>query len=164
MLLGCYRSGDANDPEVYVGAVIASLSDYPAHVVSAVVDPRTGLPSKLKFLPTIAEIKSACEDEYRSERYAREWEGRAESMRALPPPDHTPRPKNSATRTALCERYGLKQLPPGWDAVDVAKAAATHGADLPRVVAELLASRAKGRTVFSDVVDGAAKAMKEAAE
>lgn len=61
LLLGCYRTGDANDPAVYSGAVIAVLSDYPLDVIRAVVDPRTGIPSKSKWLPTVAEIKEACE-------------------------------------------------------------------------------------------------------
>lgn len=61
LLLGCYRTGDANDPAVYSGAVIAVLSDYPLEVIRAVVDPRAGLPSRSKWLPTIAEIKEACE-------------------------------------------------------------------------------------------------------
>lgn len=61
MLLGCYRSGDANDPEVYTSAVVRVLSVYPLDVVYQVVDPVGGLPGKLKWLPTIPEIKDACE-------------------------------------------------------------------------------------------------------
>src|SRR6185312_3504497 len=59
VLLGCYRTGEANDPEIYSGAVIAVLSDYPLEIVKRVVDPRHGLPSKSKWLPTVAEIKEA---------------------------------------------------------------------------------------------------------
>ena len=60
-LLGCFRTGDANDPQIYTAAVIAVLSDYPIAVVAKIVDPRNGLPSKCKWLPAIAEIKEACE-------------------------------------------------------------------------------------------------------
>jgi hypothetical protein len=61
LLFGCYRKGDANDPEIYTAAIAATLADYPAEVVEYVTDPRTGLPSKLKWLPTVAEVREACE-------------------------------------------------------------------------------------------------------
>jgi hypothetical protein len=60
-LLGCYRTGDANDPETYVAAVIAVLSRYSAQIVREVTNPVAGLPAKLKWLPTIAEIRDECE-------------------------------------------------------------------------------------------------------
>jgi hypothetical protein len=61
VLLGCFRSGEANDPEVYTTAVIATLARYPAHIVRAVCDPVNGLPSRAKFLPTISELRQDCE-------------------------------------------------------------------------------------------------------
>lgn len=62
ILLGCFRKGEANDPEIYSGAVLAVLSDYPIEIVQAVVDPRTGLPSRIDWYPTVAEVKRACEE------------------------------------------------------------------------------------------------------
>jgi len=62
VLFGCYRTGDANDPQVYTAAVVAVLSDYSPEVVQFVTDPRTGLPSKVKWLPAVAEVKEACEE------------------------------------------------------------------------------------------------------
>lgn len=59
MLFACYRKDEAADPEVYCAAVAAVLGDYPRDVIDYVTDPRTGLPSKQKFLPNIAEISSA---------------------------------------------------------------------------------------------------------
>ena len=61
VLLGCYRTGEANDPEVYAKSVVAVLAEYPVDVIHAVCDPRYGIASKLKWLPTIAELKEACE-------------------------------------------------------------------------------------------------------
>jgi hypothetical protein len=61
-LFGCYRRGEANDPETYTMAIAATLADYPREVVEHVTDPRTGLPAKLKFLPAVAEVREACED------------------------------------------------------------------------------------------------------
>lgn len=63
VLLGCYRKGEAEDPETYAAGVGAILSRYPTGVAYRVTDPRTGVPGKIKFLPTIAEVKEACEAE-----------------------------------------------------------------------------------------------------
>lgn len=60
-MFGCYRKGDANDPEVYTMAVAATLAEYTAEVIDYVCDPRTGLPAKLKWLPTVAEVREECE-------------------------------------------------------------------------------------------------------
>jgi hypothetical protein len=62
LLLGCYRTGEANDPAIFGAAVAAVLSDYSPEVINYVCDPRTGLPSSSKWMPTAAEVKAACED------------------------------------------------------------------------------------------------------
>lgn len=80
LLLGCFRTGDATDPEVYAGAVIAVLADYPDDVIERVVDPRSGIPSRMNWLPTIAEIKTACEDLYGHRRRMAEWDARAKAQ------------------------------------------------------------------------------------
>lgn len=61
VLLGCFRTGEASDPEVYTLAVEATLAQYPEHIIRQVADPRTGLPASAKFLPTVSEIRAACE-------------------------------------------------------------------------------------------------------
>jgi hypothetical protein len=60
MLFGCYRKGDANDPEIYTAAIAATLADFSAEVVQYVTDPRTGIASKLKWLPAVAEVREEC--------------------------------------------------------------------------------------------------------
>lgn len=65
VLFGCYRTGQANDPETYTMAVAATLAEYPPEVIEHVTDPRTGLPAKLKFLPSVAEVREACEDHWK---------------------------------------------------------------------------------------------------
>lgn len=62
LLFGCFRKGDANDPEIYTAAVAAVLSEYEPDVIVRVTDPRTGLPRKTKFLPNPAEVAEACEE------------------------------------------------------------------------------------------------------
>ena len=61
LLFGCYRKGDANDPETYTAAVTAILAEYPKEVIRYVTDPRTGIPRKSKFMPNPAEVSEACD-------------------------------------------------------------------------------------------------------
>jgi hypothetical protein len=61
LLLGCYRKGDANDPDTYVAAITATLARYPQDVIKAVTHPATGLPTQKDFLPTVREVFLACE-------------------------------------------------------------------------------------------------------
>lgn len=63
MMFGFYRRDEANDPETYASGVAAILSDYPRSIIEYVTDARTGIPSKLKWPPSPAEVKEACEAE-----------------------------------------------------------------------------------------------------
>ena len=65
VLFGCYRKGDANDPDTYTAAITAVLAEYAPEVMRAVTDPRTGIPRKLSWLPTIKEVSDACDAEVR---------------------------------------------------------------------------------------------------
>lgn len=81
MMFGCYRKQDANDPEIYVAAVTAILSEYPDSVIETVTDPRTGLPSKIKWLPTVADVKTECESHMYRVRYQEAWDRRVVEQR-----------------------------------------------------------------------------------
>jgi len=61
ILFGCYRKGDANDPETYTAAITAILAEYEPEVIQRVTDPRTGIPRQLKFMPNPAEVAEACD-------------------------------------------------------------------------------------------------------
>ena len=62
LLFACYRKDEAHDPQTYSAAVAAVLGDgYSRSIVEYVTDPRTGLPSRQKFLPTVAEVREACD-------------------------------------------------------------------------------------------------------
>lgn len=95
VLIGCYRTGDANDPETYVAAIISVLAGYPVEVIREVTEPATGLPSKVSWLPTVAEVKKACDELWGPWRYAQEWEAGARRQIAdrqtLAIADHRPR-------------------------------------------------------------------------
>jgi len=60
-LLGSYRSCEASDPEIYIGAVEEVLSHYPCRVIESVTHPHTGLPSRSNFPPSVFEIRQACD-------------------------------------------------------------------------------------------------------
>src|SRR6266496_4989720 len=62
-MFGCFRTGQANDPDLYVAGIAAVLAEYPPKVIEYVTDPRTGLPRKMTFLPSVAEVGEACERE-----------------------------------------------------------------------------------------------------
>lgn len=90
MLLGQWPSQKPNDPETYIAGVVAVLAEYPAEVVAIVTDPRRGLATRCKFLPTIAELTEALEGEMRPHRMA--WQQEREKRIALPryePPKRT---------------------------------------------------------------------------
>jgi hypothetical protein len=61
MLFGCYRKTEANDADVLAAAVAATLAEFPADVIEYVTDPRTGLPATSKWIPSVFEVREACE-------------------------------------------------------------------------------------------------------
>lgn len=63
LLLGCYRAGSVADPEIFAEALVANLERHDFDVCKAVLSPVSGLPSKLKFVPTIAEVRAALDEE-----------------------------------------------------------------------------------------------------
>jgi hypothetical protein len=78
-MFGCYRKGDANDPETYTAAITAILADYEPEVIQRVTDPRTGIPRRMKFMPNPAEVAEACDEEKRGFAARRYLEARGYS-------------------------------------------------------------------------------------
>lgn len=62
IICGCYRKNEVEDAEVYIAALAALLSQYPIAVIDYVADPRTGIASSCKWLPSLAEVKDLCEN------------------------------------------------------------------------------------------------------
>lgn len=75
-------------PEVVAG-IIKVMATFPAHIQEKVVDLRFGLPSKLKFLPTIADVIEAGNQYLRAEResidYAKRFSGKPMGREARTP-------------------------------------------------------------------------------
>jgi hypothetical protein len=82
LLLGCYRIGDANDPEIYTAAVMAVLAEHPEDIMRAVVDPRAGLPARSQWLPTVKEVRDACAAATPRQSFTAEWDQRAKAQLA----------------------------------------------------------------------------------
>lgn len=61
VMYACWRKTDAFDPEIFAAGAGAVLAEYSLDIVDLVCDPRTGLPSKLQFPPTIKEIRDSCD-------------------------------------------------------------------------------------------------------
>jgi hypothetical protein len=85
VLFGCYRRGDANNPDGYVAAIAAVLTLYDFEIMRDVTDPRTGIQTTEKFaafMPNAGELKIYCEAvAARVERLQR--------LGSLPRPDFT---------------------------------------------------------------------------
>lgn len=60
-MFGCFRKGEANDPETYVAAITSTLARYPENIIVAVTHPSSGLPVQSDFLPSVKEVFEACE-------------------------------------------------------------------------------------------------------
>lgn len=80
MLLGSSRTGEANDPETYISAVVRVLSAYPMDVVAHVVDPLDGVLSRVNWLPTPKEVRDACEEFHGPQRRMSAFEDRSKAQ------------------------------------------------------------------------------------
>ena len=130
-LLGCYRTGDANDPEAYITAVVSVLVRYPANIIREVTEPATGLPSRLKWLPTIAEIREECEilanRERRRVERDRQIREQIEARDRLQITDNRPK-KTYQQLVAECRALGIMIGPDGpRQAVDVGEIRSKYG-------------------------------------
>ena len=60
-LFGFYRASEASDPKTFIAGAAAILARYPVEIVRQVCNPVVGLPSESKWLPSLNEIREACE-------------------------------------------------------------------------------------------------------
>lgn len=81
-LLAFYPSQTPNSPKEYMAAVISLLAEYPREVIDIVCDPRRGIATRCKFLPTLAEVSEALKSEM--EPHNRAWAREREKRKAAP--------------------------------------------------------------------------------
>jgi hypothetical protein len=60
-LFSAYPQREFREPEIFVRGLVATLARYPEAVVRKVCSAESGLPQTSKFLPSIAEVREACE-------------------------------------------------------------------------------------------------------
>ncbi|AMA55728.1 hypothetical protein [Bradyrhizobium sp. CCGE-LA001] len=107
LLLGSYSRVEADDPEVFASAVVRLFCYYPVDVVTRVCDPVFGLATKLKWFPTLAEIKSECTAV--SAEFAHR-ERRKNLGRSIPPPvDRQGRPTMEELKAKYGPNWGIAQ-------------------------------------------------------
>lgn len=113
LLLGCYRTGDANDPETYVAAITAILARYPEEIITSVTHPATGLPQQKNWLPTIKEVADACAAALAPilERQTREKQ-LAEQIAARHADDSIERPTRGTLEARYGKDWGMTSLSP----------------------------------------------------
>lgn len=94
LMLGCYRKGDASDPDTYVLAIAAVLAMFEPEIIRYATDPRTGITTQEKFrafMPNSGEVKAFCDAERdRAERLRRHSEMPRPNFARLPPPPPAP--------------------------------------------------------------------------
>lgn len=109
MMLSCYRKDETHNPETYVAAIAAVMGEYDCETVDYVTDPRTGLPSMQKFLPSVAEVREALE--IRAERIYRQASYEQRKEKQLLDREEWQREREAAklTYAQLKEKYGNPQ-------------------------------------------------------
>jgi hypothetical protein len=95
ILFGCYRRGDANDPDQYVASIAAVLTLYDRALIREVTDPRSGISTDEKhcdYMPNSGQLKVYC-DTIRDRKFRMARLAAMPAMRPvipLPPDRSTP--------------------------------------------------------------------------
>jgi hypothetical protein len=109
-MLDFWRTGSANNTDTYLTAVAAILARYPDQVIYSVTSPTDGLPVQLTWMPSLKEVKDACEKEMEP-IYKREREAKivAETL-ADREVDKSGRPTKEDLKAKYGENWGLTSL------------------------------------------------------
>jgi hypothetical protein len=172
MLFRSYpQSAQAVSIEVFLAGAVVIFAAYPEDVMREVVHPLNGLPGKLKYLPTLAEIKAECDAAALRQQREAEIE-KARATRRVDPAKqrigYRPPMDGAALRSNLLKHYGITDIPIGWYADDLLLAHHKHGAGLQAHIDEVIAKQRGGTTVqrsaFDNVADMARRARALRAE
>jgi hypothetical protein len=109
-MLDFWRTGSANNTDTYLTAVAAILARYPEQVIYSVTSPTDGLPVQLTWMPSLKEVKDACEKEMEPiHRREREAKLVAETL-ADREVDKSDRPTITDLKAKYGENWGLTSL------------------------------------------------------
>jgi hypothetical protein len=139
IMLGCYRDWGDRDPEIYTRAIVSVLPRYPECVAIAVTEPATGIPSKIRRQPEIADVVEACEVEMAPilRQYERDHI-EAHHRRALPAPPEKPKMTIEEMEAKWGRKFGsLLRRVPG------APIERDDGGHAARIAADLAARRVR---------------------
>lgn len=108
-MAGMFKPDRETDERAFLPIFAKLFELYPESVALAVANPITGLPSKLKFFPSIAEVRAACEEAFAPQR---QWlerdEARQDHYRRFPllsgPPLQPLTPEDRERLVALWEQ------------------------------------------------------------
>jgi hypothetical protein len=102
-LLGQYPTARPHEPAIYTAAVAGILAEYPREIIDFVTDPRTGLANGKSWIPTLAEVRAACEHKMLAARMREDREERERQIRRQrlenPSVDRTGRPSMEELRS-----------------------------------------------------------------
>lgn len=106
-ILSAYRKNDLANAEGFIAQLAAVLELFPQEVVDYVTDPRTGVQSHIKWLPSIAEVRSACDERMAQLRAKHDRE-----YPALPAPeiDRSGRETLEQLKARCGPNWGLKTI------------------------------------------------------
>lgn len=165
MISGYANRGQAD--RSYVGALAALLCDYPRVIATQCSSPVHGVARKCKFMPTIADVVEWCQPKLEEMRapsqQASHWDdlkaqAKARAQREFQyHGDRETRPRLGATRSDLKEIYGIRDVPQGWDAVDVCRAKARYGDKFHDEVERALATQTAPPSDFGGVLGAVVK-------
>jgi hypothetical protein len=94
VMLGSFKESERSkvDPTVFVPALAAMLASFPQDIVQAVTDPVRGIASEQNWVPTLSELRHACEVRLKPRQEAAKREAelrRTQALLAPPPPATT---------------------------------------------------------------------------
>jgi hypothetical protein len=141
LLLGCYRTGEANDPDTYVAAISATLARYSEQIITDVTHPVGGLPSKKSWLPTVKEVFDACEEladwDRRKNTYARQVREQMDEIAAQDKLQSQERPTLEEMKAKYGPNWGMTPTEPAkkstFKAPSWQEIASTYSADPKRL-------------------------------
>lgn len=61
-ILACYPISQPQDPTAYATALVMTLEGQPVEFVERIENPRGGIASRCRFLPTVAEVKAMLDE------------------------------------------------------------------------------------------------------
>jgi hypothetical protein len=124
-----------------MAGLIELLSHYEQHIIYQAQSATRGLAARFKFCPSLAEIKEALDFWVDEEARHR---GRVAVGARKPAPSVSPKERaasGAASVSSLKARFGLKEIPPGWDAIDLTKMAHKYGARLPEIIDQFIGGK-----------------------